>query len=412
MKMNKLVTAGALALAFTGAASAQTVLRLSGATAYRASTHSAIQEIMTGESYGFVGSNLAGANEAIFKGTVAGVAGQVVIITKWSGSVGGVEDLAKDRIHGDAISYPGSTRWLADVAGNYPNAVIASPARDSANNMADAAMSDSYASSTGISGNALLSNPVGIVPFFWVKGSSDNTDVQAVFDKITGITAFKAQALLAGLVQGSLLTGDQADAGVFFFSVGRNSESGTRLGTFAESGYGIFTPPQQWTPTVSGGKVTAVVADTTGGGFASGSGVSGAIKVPVATTATVDFNDGSGPMSDIPFGLIGYMGLGDVNNNDLSAQVLAWNGSSVPVTVTGTKPNQVETWDFTPVYNGQYTFWTYEHILWRSTLSGTKATIANTLKNKITALVTQPAGLNLADMNVERTVEGGVITSK
>lgn len=410
MKMNKLIAASALAVAITGVASAATVVRISGATAFRAATHNAIAALMTGETIGYTGTSFTGAGEAIFKGAVSGVTGDVVIITKWSGSVGGIEDIAKDRIHGDA-SYPGSTRWLADVAGNYTGGTIASPVRDSANNTADVAMSDSKPSSTGITGNAMTSIPVGVVPFFFVKGSSNNTDAQAVLNKITGITALQAQALLSGLVQGSVLTGDEADAGVYLLPVGRNAESGTRLGTFAESGFGIFGTPTQFTTTIAGGVITKVVGDPTGGGYSSGGNVATALSTPVAADALVNL-DGSvgGDIEGLPFGLIGYVGLSDIIAKGLTGNILAWNGVAIPASATATLADG--NFDFSLLRSGKYTFWTYEQLAYRSSFAGDKKTVADALATKIKTLVTAPSGLIEDTLSVLRSVEGGVVTHK
>ena len=65
----------------------------------------------------------------------------------------------------------------------------------------------------------------------------------------------------------------------------------------------------------------------------------------------------------------------------------------------------------TAVMNGQYTFWGYEHIMWRSTITGVKSTFATNLKNNLLAATSATLNPNVAlgDMQVSRTGDGGPI---
>lgn len=63
----------------------------------------------------------------------------------------------------------------------------------------------------------------------------------------------------------------------------------------------------------------------------------------------------------------------------------------------------------TPIWNGSYTFWGYEYIMWRTSLSGDKLTFGNALKTQIHDVDYFAAGLSESSMRVNRTSDGGTI---
>lgn len=393
MKMNQLIAAGALALAFTGAASAQSVIHISGATAFRAATNQAIRDIMDGEVYGYQGTSFSGSNRTVFTGTVAGA--PVTISCRWIGSVGGMLDVAQDRLASD---WPANDGTLTTAGKPSHNAV------EAGSSISDIALSDTFPSSVGITGNTLTTTPVGVVPFFFVKGKSNDAAVQAVLNKITNINTNQAKVLLGNFIPASLLTGDEDDATTYLFPVGRDAESGTRAVTYLE--LGVAGTTAQVTSTISGGVITNVT-NSLGGGYSSNSFTATDLKTPVGVGATVDLGDGS-PV-EIPYGLIAYIGLSDIisTSNNLQSQVLAYNGANIFSQIGG-----VWTPNYDLIYSGAYTLWGYEVICWRSTMAGTKLNVATALKNRIAQVVTQPSGFLLTSMSVERSIEGGSITHK
>jgi hypothetical protein len=62
------------------------------------------------------------------------------------------------------------------------------------------------------------------------------------------------------------------------------------------------------------------------------------------------------------------------------------------------------------IWDGAYTMWGYERILWKSTLAGDKLTFANALKTQITTVDYFSSGLNVTNMRVNRTTDGGNVT--
>ena len=95
---------------------------------------------------------------------------------------------------------------------------------------------------------------------------------------------------------------------------------------------------------------------------------------------------------------VSYLGVSDANSVAASTTALRWNGV-----------------DFSElaVRQGQYTFWSYEHVLYRADSLGTTAeTVALDLIAKLTdvATVLSP-NVKLSDMQVSRGTDGGTITA-
>jgi hypothetical protein len=95
MKLLRLITGSILALTLVGAAQAQTTMRLTGSTAFRSNTHTAIQNIFDAGTVTFAyldnaagTATISNTSAAIFKGNIAGVA--TTIKTHWSGSEAGI----------------------------------------------------------------------------------------------------------------------------------------------------------------------------------------------------------------------------------------------------------------------------------------------------------------------------------
>ena len=93
MKTLKTFIAGLLALACVSIAQAQQSVRLTGSTAFRANTLTAITHVYdAGFTYGYTGASFTGSSQAIFFGTIGGQ--PTTIKTTWSGSEGGMQTVA------------------------------------------------------------------------------------------------------------------------------------------------------------------------------------------------------------------------------------------------------------------------------------------------------------------------------
>ena len=207
MKLHKFVAACALALSLGGAAQAASVVHLTGSTAFRKATIQAIENLMSsgpgGGSYttggnialgqyrcAFVGSNSTAGNEqsatyVVLQGTIAGANNPVTIKCAWSGSVGGLYTTAY------ALNITNTnTGWLSAInslsstvnvtgIGNASCVGVATGNFTEASDTKttpDVTMSDSLASSGGVTSNltvagAVAAAGVGVVPFEWVANN-------------------------------------------------------------------------------------------------------------------------------------------------------------------------------------------------------------------------------------------------
>ena len=401
MKSSRFILASYLALAFAGMASAQTVIHITGSTAFRAAAHAAIQSMMaSGYTYGYSGtSGLGSASQAIFTGTAVTTKGgsvPVIVKTSWSGSVGGIIVLTQNLpVPDSAIGVVGG--WLVNSTSQSTSGVQGAPAVYDTPTTADASFSDSFQSSTlypspVLSGaNGYNKGVVGVIPFEWVEGVGSSA--------ITNVTAQNAKNALFGGCALSFFTGNTADSGTLVQVFGRDSDSGTRLETFAETGFGITTSPTQYDGTISGGTITSIdpwPAQTTDGtsypigheGYSSGGTIATTLKTPGMLTA-----------ANNPGVMIGYLGITDAESAQAGgATLLTYNG-------VGYSANAVQ--------QGQYSMWAYEHIYYRAAYVGTTGgdvvdQIALNIHNVLAD--TTDSGLLLSGMAVNRTVEGGLIS--
>lgn len=358
MKLAKSLLIGASALGLVASAQAQSVLRLTGSTAYRAQTHAAIQAALTpGYSRAITGTDVNAAAAATFVGTIGST--PVVIQCGWTGSVEGIRDVSTG-VNNQQKFIPAATATPAGVTGATAN-------EDA---VPDVTLSDCTQGSTIYTTPTLLSpaagSVVGIIPFRFF------TNPGAPFNKITDQ---QIQQLYAnGSLPLSFFTGNAADETHHVYAAGRANSSGTRLIMHAETGIGAFSSVNQYQINTQNTLV-----------FLGNGGVSGsALKTYVSSALS------GGLAGDY---VVAYMGGSDASGAVTGgATELAYNGTSYAG-------------DATKVQNGSYSFWGYEQFLYRPSLPATEKGIADTLAAQIKALDTVLAG-----MRAQRTADGGLIT--
>jgi len=390
MKIFKNLLAGALLLAFAGSASAQTYVRIVGAQAWRSSVYTAIGHILnSGYKYAYGSSTLSSSNQAIFVGTTATGGYSVIIKTSFAGATGGVATLTKNSTVSNflADSTATSTSGTANVA-TFETAVTG-----------DVVAVDSPQGTTVFTSptlSAAATDPVGIEPYVWVKGAAPSSVTDAA--SFTNITSFQAQNLLNGGLPLQQFTGNSADLNVNVVATGRDENSGARIVAYAESGFGVFSSPQQYQPVFTSTTITGLniwPSNTLNGityaaghsGYANSSSVITALGAPI--TATV---------AGGPAWLVSYLGASDANSVNSGANNLTWNG--VPYSIAN-------------VENGIYTFWGYAHLLYRgtySTSSPTGKTVADQIAAQLAASDFSVSGVIPANMNVSRQSDGGPVT--
>lgn len=380
--LKSIALAAMLGLAIHSEVLAQDTLYITGSTAYRAQTHTAITNVLdAGFTYAYTGSTFSSAQKAIFTGTLTANSQPVIIKTSWSGSTLGMKAVAQGL----------ATDFLSNGTTQSTGGTASAPNSGFDTQPADAGMADSFQNATPYTTPTLTFQQVGILPFKWIVNEG------GAAAGITNMTQFLAQPLYGnGDLPLSFWTGIPSATKVYAY--GRDPGSGTRTVAFAESGVGSNATVTQYKLTTSGDTITAAIpfpvtvipnlfTTTEGnGGESSGGTVAAAMG---KTSATVSVS--GGPTSQAYF--VAYVGETDANTAIAAgATELTWNG--VPFSLDNIK-------------NGKYTFWSYQHVTYKSDIPAGKKAIADAIATNIKDVVSSPL---LTEMNVVRTADGGIVT--
>jgi len=444
------VAAGFLALAFIGTASADpTYIRITGAQGLRGAVHAGIGHILKQDyTVGYQGTTLSTATQAVFSGTTT-TGYPVIIKTSFGTSTNGIRTMVKN--------LPINT-WLADSCTG-PNQTVV----DLSNTTADVTVSGEFQSTTRFPTPALTDSVIGVFPYVWVR----NAGSPATLSNINCTLAKSVFA--AGATYLSQFTGLPADWGVLVTLIGRDEGASSRECLFAESGFGIYSSPTQSKLAITSGTVTGVddypaqVVDDvpylaghsgyqkftevvaalnfpgslegTGGWVIGYSDIVDAAIVNPGVVATAVATVSSGTVASIAV----TKGGTNYNNNPIitisggsgsgaTAVANVSNGVITGITVTkagsgytGTPTVSVTggalmnwngfAYSTTAVEQGQYTYWSYAHLMYRSTLADPQKTIAKQLAKQIHDVDIAVGGNSLLkNMTVGRSGDGTPVT--
>jgi hypothetical protein len=433
LKTSKTILAGLLACTLIGSASAQqTVLHVTGSTAYRAAVLVAISNILQpGYAVAYVASApeaYSKANMVLFSGTTTSGL-NVQIKTAFFGSIGGVCNVAGGLTigpGGSAFNDGQTIGWLsstgnetapASVSGNVVSGGLNIPAGSAQFDppaVADVTLSDSFQKSAPLKFRtpALTGEIVGVVPFVWVACPGNKATAGT---KPSNITDAEIKLLLKGTLKLSKLSGNLSDT-EHVYPVGRDQDSGTRIASLADSKYGITTIVKQYQPLFNGASAPANPPPTpppapvqvTGAGPWPAVSPVDTVKSPIGDSG---YNSGGGVagavavLSANPDWFIAYVGLNDAKTALTGANpnfTLSFNGTGL------TNEGGVFS-DLSPVEDGKYTFWGYEHFLYLPSLTGDQLSVAQVIETEILTSTAPVSGVLVADMTVHRNSDGGAI---
>lgn len=410
MKIKISLLAGLAALGFASTASAQTVINITGATAFRAGAHIAIRTILsdggaTQVKYCWVGTAGEGgflnSNRIIAEGTIGGQ--PFIIRTNQNGSTQGVRSVAlqetppnfgylnvagtaADRIVGGQaltagiVDAPGSLRVEAGVIGRFA--------------FSDVAQSTSLTPSPVLPGD-----PVGVVPFVFIANPGSPTSITNMTDQLHDAQWSTGQLPL------SMYTGNPADVNVTVLNTGRDNGSGTRATILSETQYGPFRNVVQWggpnddvfgvTGAEGTGAVTAI--NNLGNGGQSSNRFVRKFISRTSSNVTV----GEVPGNNVV--IVSYLTL-----SDASAITNITGGAGVgaiPLNYNGFRYSEDN------VKNGQYTLWGYQWFYKSADFTPGEDTFFNALVAAIPpTLDPLLTGIPITDMNVTRQgSDGGII---
>ncbi len=429
MTTSKILTAGILAAtALISTASAQTKIYITGSTAFRSVTNTQISAIIAGgPTIASTNATLGSANGVNWTGgNIGGTA--VTVKAAWTGSAAGIQTVAANGANSV------QTKFLKDLATGTANPDPNGATPDSPETATpDVCMADNVQASTPFLAGSLVgvgpatyqnltSFQVGVVAFTWAASNgfpSGLSMTKKLAEQQLGAGALPMGAY-TGLLSDTPTTGAPTPSRVVYAS-GRNPDSGTRIVTLAESGFGISNFVTQWKPTSSGtnGSISAMAlypTETINGistvqdgnsGENSGSTLRGYLTNDLLAGAYQNGETG-------PSYLIAYLGVSDFNSVKTGASgvtkpavALNWNGVA---------------YSQDAIKYGQYTFWGYEYLMYRPNLgtgavgsanAPVKLTFASNLKTNVLAATSATLNPNVAlsDMVVTRSGDGGPVSN-
>ena len=388
MKINKLITAGVLCLGTLGVSNAATVY-LTGSTAVRGTVQAALLDPVSGvfasaPTYtvwdGGSGPNNAGngGNYMTFIGTANATngGGPLVIKCHWSGSEAGIHDVASGL----------SQNFLTDAQSDNADHGTNQPGPTFDHAAVNLAMGDNaqqFSQYSVLKGfTAIASNKfVCVIPFTFVRNNGLWTGTN-----ITSSMFIQAQGL--GCPR-AVFSGNAADVNDFMYISGRDKDSGTRVNTFGDTGYGIGTPANQIEMNNAGDM--QLVNGTYFGeiGFSSG----GTLARTMGSDTTTKDDQALG-LPGNGFSVVAYLSRGDADTalglTPTHATELAYNG------VVQSRANVIE---------GTHTLWGNEFIFAVNGVSGVslgvyKALAFGGIDSKVG---TGTRAIRIVDMHTDRT---------
>lgn len=390
MKLKSAIVLGALAL--TSFASAQTVVTITGATAFRSAANNSILTLLGGPGvteYAYTGtSGLSGSNRVIFKGTISGQ--PYIVVTSWSGSTQGILDLADQ----NAVQVLKTTTATSTAGINVPGG-----------NSPDPSVFDTRVPRWSFSDvdkllsqrpNApFLGGPVGVVPFMFVMGEGAPAGMTNMTDQLH-------EALWsAGQVSASFFTGAPSDTIVL--ATGRNNGSGTRALILAETQYGAFRNIVQFNAAFTGTRTDpsatlGAISEFGNDGHASNSGVRDLVTRP-RTGLTFD-----GSPVDAVF--CSYLTISDAvtATGYVEATGASDSALAIPMTYNGVR------YSVENVRNGSYTLWGYQQLYTAASIPAGVATFDTALRAAIPTSLSASTGIAIPTMKVTRFGgDGGIV---
>ena len=352
--MNHIIKHAAVAVSAVGltvAVQAQVEIRITGSTAFRATTYAAIRNLyganLTGQN---PAPDASGKNQVTFAGTIPALFGAqtVTVRTSYSGSVEGIQSL---------------------VLGNNETFLASPNAGDvtTVSGPADIAFSDVFQSTTDFTSPVLSDTKVGIVSFAWVRSVTTPAAVNNMTHQLA------QQFLATGDLPIGQFTGDLTQTQDIFL-VGRNKLSGTRITTQADCGYGGNADAQLWQLDGAGGTVGTTFVQSTG--FTSGGNAAAVLKVATAANPSLS-----------------YLGISD------AATAITAGGTELTYNGIAESP--------TTVREGQYTFWGNEYVYRKNTVSAQAGTVYTSLSSTSNGINAHADNVKLIDSRTMHATRNG-----
>ena len=347
MNIKSFLLSSGIALAFVPLAQAATqYVYVTGSTAARNAFFTAVTNGNTvfDATPSFVTQGSADPSKASYM-NISGNLSSVPTVIKchWSGSEGGIADLAGS----------GTEQFLDDSAANSLSSSIPGPFISSA---VDLAMADNDKAFSRNPTAAITGVKVCVIPFKWEKELGSAAGLVNVSDQ-----AFR-QAIVGGGTL-ALFTANPADTTYVYVS-GRDNQSGTRVNEYSITGFGIFSAPSQLQVSPNGSMVVqsggVILGDY---GYSGGGSLAAQMGYDLSQSTAVDITpNGTGVEK---YSVIALLGISD-------AQTAEANGAT-PLTYDGIP------YSTSAVKEGQWNAWGNEFLYRKNTVSSQATTVFNKL---------------------------------
>jgi hypothetical protein len=356
MKSVQTLVTIAASVVLAASAQAQVEINISGAVAFRDTGYRATRALF--------GANLISQNPA------DGPSAPTALKVTWTGKI---PALFADQTVTVRAFYNGAVAGIQDLTQNRNVSFLASSTAGETNTISlqsDIAYSSVFQQSTEFRTPVLQDTRFGATPITIVKSSS-------VPAALNNITTHQLKTLAAnGSVPAWFLTGNTNDTQTIYF-INRDPTAGQRVTLFKES---LFT-----------GNPISYLWNTNSQSF---------VNDPTGRNAAqiVTHLNNYGPA-------ISYLVTADAANVNGGQNIISYNGSRPFVGDYSPLSN-----DYSPVIDGHYSLWVYEHLLNRASASGNVVAFRNALITAIqTELLTSANSLPLSRLNVERTADGAPV---
>ncbi len=361
MKLKTQFVFAALALLGANSLQAQTIINLTGATAFRDAAHGAIIGALGGDGVAWrartdlaLPGGTGNSNLRIYRGFIGGE--EYIVRATFSGSTQGILDLADQNdlyfLKPDTIMTQTSTGALTGltVADNTEIGKAGWSFSDVEKTLSDRPLA------------SLGGGPVGVVPFMFVAGKGSPAGITNMTDQLH-------EALWsAGQVDSSFLG---LAGGTTLLATGRSNGSGTRATILAETGYGPFRQVVQYGANTTTGAITPYSLDNLGGGQSSNSGVRAVLEIDRAL-----LNFGGSPVNAL---FVSYLTVSDAiaATGYNVADGTSDPAKAVPMTYNGVRYSEEN------VQSGAYTLWGYQQLYTKPSLTTLEAAFDATLRTNI-----------------------------
>lgn len=359
MKINKSILAVALCLGMAGSSYAGNVY-LSGSTACRSTVYNTLNGsnvVFNGfpAVTSYKGSSASGGTYMAFQGTLKGGSGTTTILCSWSGSEGGILNIASNTVPSAYAPF----LKTADINTASNSVVFANTEAPAGYDSlpVQLAMADNDKAYSRTPNANITGTNVCIITFKWIRNTGLWTGASP------NVSDYQIRQSLAGGCPLSVFTGNSNDVSYVYVS-GRDNLSGTRVNAFANAGFGIFGSPAQIIlvagsmQTNSAGRPVDNYYD---GDFGQTSGGTLAGTLTNSTVSSVDqIWGGTG------FSVLGYLGYDDAQK--------ALSGGGTECTYNGVP------FSINNIVEGTYTFWGNEYVYKAANVtSGEPLTVYNSL---------------------------------